>query len=298
MNRFGQTASVLLAALPLCLTTAVLTSCYDCGEREIIQPDITKNYGAVVVTTDWSGRDDSADIPQSYILRINDTEQVVCGETNLLETMPAPGDHGLTVFNIPEGITVRGNIATVNSAADMTRATEQIVPQPGYLFASHRTITVTAEDTLRVTATMKQYVRRLDIELTTTGISGVHVTAGTATLSGVATGVDITTGELVGTTAQASTALTTEGNKSTLSFMVLGVTPSVEQTLTVGIVLSNGETQTIVSDITEPLDGINGRTEPTKLTGDMEVKPVGGVMTATITGWQAGNGDGEDVGIK
>lgn len=288
-NRNIHYTVLLTAAIALSLASCVKDNLFDTPH-----PDT----GAGIITIDWSARDAEAEIPQSYTLRLGTEEHTVSGDDNCFRTLLPQGSYELTVFNTPEGITVSGNIATVNSATDMTRAVEQIVPQPGYLFASHQTFTVMPDDTLRVTAMMNQYVRRLNIELSTAGTGGVHVASGTATLSGVATAIDITTGELVGTTAQAGMDLTSEEDKSTINFMVLGVTPSEEQTLTTSITFSNGETQTVVSNLTELLDGINERTEPTKITGDLEVKPVNGVMTATITGWQTGNGSGEDVGIK
>lgn len=75
---------------------------------------------------------------------------------------------------------------------DLTGAIE---PHPGYLFASHQDISVVADDTLHVTAPMRQYVRRLDIELTATEGDYSRVQSATATLSGVASAADMATGD-------------------------------------------------------------------------------------------------------
>lgn len=284
-------AVLLAAALVLSFASCVKDDLFDTSH-----PD--KGEGIILI--DWSGKDAEAEIPQSYTLRLGTEEHTVSSADNYFRTLLPQGSYELTVFNTPEGITINGNIATVNSVTEATRSSEDtsILPQPEYLFASHQTFSVMEDDSLYVTALMNQYVRRLDIALSTAGTGGVHVTSGTATLSGVARAIDITTGELVGTSAQTSMDLTPEDDESTVSFMILGVTPVEVQTLTADLTFSNGETKTVVSDLTEQLTKVNSSTETTKITGDLEIESVGGVMTARITGWQTGNGGGENVGIK
>ena len=128
---------------------AILTSCVKDDLYDTPHPD----RGAVVVTTDWSGKSTEADIPQAYTLRIGGREQNVSAATNVFDALLAPGGYGLTVYNSPEGISIDGNKATVNPV-DLTGAIE---PHPGYLFASHQDISVVADDTLHVTAPMRQY---------------------------------------------------------------------------------------------------------------------------------------------
>ena len=121
---------------------AILTSCVKDDLYDTPHPD----RGAVVVTTDWSGKSTEADIPQAYTLRIGGREQNVSAATNVFDALLAPGGYGLTVYNSPEGISIDGNKATVNPV-DLTGAIE---PHPGYLFASHQDISVVADDTLHV----------------------------------------------------------------------------------------------------------------------------------------------------
>lgn len=166
---------------------AILTSCVKDDLYDTPHPD----RGAVVVTTDWSGKSTEADIPQAYTLRIGGREQNVSAATNVFDALLAPGGYGLTVYNSPEGISIDGNKATVNPV-DLTGAIE---PHPGYLFASYQDISVVADDTLHVTAPMRQYVRRLDIELTATEGDYSRVQSATATLSGVASAADMATGD-------------------------------------------------------------------------------------------------------
>ncbi len=274
----------------------MLTSCVKDDLYDTPHPD----RGAVVVTADWSGRSTEADIPQAYTLRIGEKEQSVSATTNVFDALLAPDSYGLTIYNTPEGISINGNTATVDGISDGTKAAGCIEPQPGYLFASHQEINVAADDTLRVTAPMRQYVRRLDIELTATEGDYNRVQSATATLDGVATAVDITTGALADTPAQTTTAFTQDGGTFTLHFRLLGIVPTAVQTLTVSILFTDGDTQTVVSDLTEQLAGFNSgdtQTVPVKLTGDLRL-PIEAGFSATITDWQQGNSGGEDVGIK
>ena len=189
----------------------------------------------------------------------------------------------------PEGISIDGNKATVNPV-DLTGAIE---PHPGYLFASHQDISVVADDTLHVTAPMRQYVRRLDIELTATEGDYSRVQSATATLSGVASAADMATGDR-SAAAQVTNAFRQDGNKFTIFFRLLGIVPTETHTLTVDITFNNGDTQRVVSDLTEDIRDFNNGTKPVKLTGNLLLPVEAGVTGATITGWnevESGNGD-------
>ena len=172
----------------LVLLTLII-SCSKGKPHQTPHPD----QGAVVVTADWSGKSSEADIPQKYVLRIADVKQEVSGEKNTFKKLLDPGQYSLAMYNTPEHIAVAGNVASMerSSAGD-------IAPSPGYLFSSVQEITVLADDSLRVTAPMKQLVRRLDLELTATEGDYGRVQSATATLSGVASAVDIETGERSG----------------------------------------------------------------------------------------------------
>ena len=246
---------------------AILTSCVKDDLYDTPHPD----YGKIAVTAD-GGR-----------------EQNVSAATNVFDALLAPGGYGLTVYNSPEGISIDGNKATVNPV-DLTGAIE---PHPGYLFASHQDISVVADDTLHVTAPMRQYVRRLDIELTATEGDYSRVQSATATLSGVASAADMATGDR-SAAAQVTNAFRQDGNKFTIFFRLLGIVPTETHTLTVDITFNNGDTQRVVSDLTEAIRDFNNGTKPVKLTGNLLLPVEAGVTGATITGWnevESGNGD-------
>ena len=62
----------------------------------------------------------------------------------------------------------------------------------------------------------------------------------------------------------------------------------------VDITFNNGDTQRVVSDLTEAIRDFNNGTKPVKLTGNLLLPVEAGVTGATITGWnevESGNGD-------
>lgn len=242
------------------------------------------DQGAVLVTADWSGKSSEADIPQKYVLRIADVKQEVSGEKNAFKQLLDPGQYSLAVYNTPEHIAVAGNVASMekSSAGD-------IDPMPGYLFASLQEITVLADDSLRVTAPMKQLVRRLDLELTATEGDYGRVQSAAATLSGVASAVNIETGERSGA-ATVTKTFTQDGQTFSLSFRLLGIVPNESQTLAVDITYADGETQRIESGLSDAMKRFNDEAKPMKLTGSLHL-PLELGSSAAIGAWNGGNSE-------
>lgn len=266
------------------LAAILLASCVKDELYNTPHPD----SGAVVVTADWSDRNSDADIPQTYILSIDGQEQEVSKETNILNRLLSAGKYTLAAYNKPDQVTVANNTASVNATS-----AKHINPMPGYLFASVQDINVVADDTLRVTARMKQLIRRLNLELTATEGDYSRVQSATATLSGVASVADMATGER-SAAAQVTNTFRQDGNKFTLFFRLLGIVTTEAQTLTVDITFNNGDTQQIVSNVTESMKNFNNEAEPIKLKGNLLLPVEATVTGATITGWNevdGGTGD-------
>ena len=266
------------------LAAILLASCVKDELYNTPHPD----SGAVVVTADWSDRNSDADIPQAYILSIDGQEQEVSKETNILNRLLSAGKYTLAAYNKPDQVTVANNTASVNATS-----AKHINPMPGYLFASVQDINVVADDTLRVTARMKQLIRRLNLELTATEGDYSRVQSTTATLSGVASVADMATGER-SAAAQVTNAFRQDGNKFTLFFRLLGIVTTEAQTLTVDITFNNGDTQQIVSDVTESMKNFNNEAEPIKLKGNLLLPVEATVTGATITGWNEVDGGAGD----
>lgn len=263
----------------LVLLTLII-SCSKGKPHQTPHPD----QGAVVVTADWSGKSSEADIPLKYVLRIADVKQEVSGEKNAFKQLLDPGQYSLAVYNTPEHIAVARNVASMEKSS-----AGNIDPAPGYLFASVQEISVLADDSLHIAAPMKQLVRRLDLELTATEGDYGRVQSATATLSGVASAVDIETGERGGA-ATVTKTFTQDGQTFSLSFSLLGIVPNESQTLMVEITYAGGETQRIDSGLSDAMKGFNDEVKPMKLTGSLHL-PLELGSSASIGAWGGGKSE-------
>ena len=247
--------------------------------------------GAVRVTTDWSGRSSEASVPGSHTLRIGEESQEVTAETNTFKSLLAPGSYRLLVYNTPEGISITGNTATVDTKDDGT-----LTPQPGYLFSAAKELDVAADDTLKVTLPMQQHIRSLTLTLELAEGDKERIAGTTATLTGIAHSLDLTTGtQTAGQTGRTiapefkfSTVTPTRAEgKPALAAMLrlMGVIAGERQTLTVTVTLTDGSVQTLVTDLTDLLKDFGGTMEALRLDALLNL-PTAGSMNGTITGWK------------
>lgn len=268
----------------------LLASCVKDDLHDTPHPD----SGAVVVTTDWTNRSEESELPDSYVIRIDDKEQTSGGNLTVFEHLLTPDTYEVLVYNVPEQITVEGDIARVNApsvAAKADDADEQplIHPQPGYLYAASQRITVAEDDTLRFTAPMKQLVRQLEIELTVNEGDYSRVVSATATLSGVERAVNLRTAAWQGEVATARNAFVQDGRLFRTGFRLLGIVPAEKQVLTTEITLTDGTQQTVDSDLSNYLSTFDDSRKPLKLTGNLML-PIEADISGDITGWEQMNG--------
>lgn len=254
--------------------------------------------GAVRVTTDWTGRSEEAVQPENYLLRIGEESQEVTAETNTFKSLLAPGTYRLLAYNTPEGVSVTGNTATVDTKDDGT-----LTPQPGYLFSAGKELDVAADDTLKITLPMQQYIRCLTLTLQLAEGDKERIAGTAATLTGIAHSLDLTTGEQTAGQTRRTVAPefrfgtvtpTRAEGKPALAAMLrlMGVITSERQTLTLAVTLTDGSVQTIRTDLTEMLKDFGG-TDRKPLTLDALLNlPTASSMGGTITGWtEVDNGD-------
>ena len=278
-----------LAAVALSLTACVKDELYNTPH-----PD----KGAVQITTDWTRRSSDAVLPTDYILRIGSEEQTVSGETNVFKSLFLPGTQSLLVYHRAEGITISGTTATVNALADGT-----LNPMPGFLFSAAKELNIQKDDTLKVTIPMMQHIRTLTLTLKLNPGDDLRIAGTTATLTGIAPAVDLTTGSVTATegkTVVPTFVLGTEGVGTgttgnpvlAASMRLLGVMTGEKQELGIAVALTNGTVQTIVTDLTEALkDFSGGELEPLMLDATLTLPSEAGI-SATISDWNVvENGD-------
>ena len=280
----------------------LLASCVKDDLHNTPHPD----RGALLVTTDWTARSSEATLPGSYILRIGAEEQTVSGETNPFASLFLPGNQSLLVCHQAEGITVDGDIATLNTLPDGT-----LTPTPGYLFSATRELEFIPDDTLKVTLAMQQRIRQLTLQLKLSPGDEERITAVSATLTGILPAIHLADGspasgsgksiippfalthpDASGTRRHATRAAT---RSSALSATVRlpGVMPGETQLLTLSLTLSDGHTQTLTTDLTEALKNFGTDVAPLALDATLQLPTPAGVG-GSITDWTVvNNGDVE-----
>ena len=246
--------------------------------------------GAVVVSTDWSGRSSEAIKPTEYTLRIGEEEQTVSEDVNTFKSLLVPSTQKLLVYHQTDGITINGTTATVNTLADGS-----LNPMPGYLFSAYKEITIPTDDTLRVVMPMKQHIRQLVLMLELNEGDEQIIAGTSATVTGIAPSVDLITGEITATSGKEMkptfeiTTVTPQSRAAGVptlaaTMRLLGLIPAEKQELTIAVTLTNGTTQTITTDLTDYLKNFDGELEPLVLDATLSLPPEVG-MTATISDW-------------
>ena len=198
-----------------------------------------------------------------------------------------PGEYTVLAYNTPQGFTVTDGIARVERTDGTVRAlTDFINPLPDYLYSGTERITVMADDTLRMNLDVTQRVRDLHIELTVTEGDPERITGITGTLSGVAEAYDLRNETLYGEAVSTRPTFTRDGDKVSADLRLLGVLGDA-QTLTLVLTFTDGQTQTVESDLTEVLSGFGegDMTQTFAIEGGLRT-PLEAGFSATITDWE------------
>lgn len=296
--RSREITAVRKTVLPMAaatLTFAVtMTGCVKDELFNTPHPD----KGAVVVTTDWTDALAEATVPDTYFLSMDgNVAKEVQAATNCYPDLLLPGKHTLLAYNEPQGMTISGTTATVNSLKDGT-----LVPLPEYLFSAVKEPDVVQDDTLRVTVPMIRRLCPIVLNLMLEGENTKDIASITATLGGMAASVDLRTGAAGNENATATLDIRqqpetkarayTEGRLE-MRCRVVGVNPKDRQILTVRVTMADGYVQTIVSDLTDYLKDLNAEMDPIELTGTVEA-PQDGHFSGTIEDWVTVSGGDTD----
>ena len=274
-----------MMAASLLLALAAFASCVKDDLHDTPHPD--KGVAAVAIPLPQGMSQDD------YTVEIDGTTAAGReGRYTVSDPLP-PGEYTVLAYNTPQGFTVTDGIASVERTDGTARAfTDFINPLPDYLYSGTERITIVADDTLHMDLDVVQRVRDLHIELTVTEGDPDRITSVTGTLSGVAEAYDLWNETLYGEAVSTRPAFTRNGDKVSADLRLLGVMGNA-QTLDILLTFSNGDTQSIESDLTEVLAGFNDSTAPFTLTGNLRT-PVEGGFSGSIDGWQQADGGNTD----
>ena len=250
-----ETNKITSRAALFCGVALMLTSCV----KDDIYNTPHPSQGAIVITTDWSSRADQAVQPVSYTLRVSgqsgqSDEQPVKGNTNIFHSLLAPAAYELLVYNTPEAITVTGDVATIASTDE-----NNIEALPGYLFSATQTLDVVKDDTLFVTVGMLQHIRQLTLVLKLKEGDHDHITSLNATLSGIASSINLATGAWASPTGVSLSPVFEKTEEKdgtptlTATIRLLGIIAEEKQELSIAVALNNQSVYTIKTDLTEVL---------------------------------------------
>ena len=205
-----------------------------------------------------------------------------------------PGEHTVLVYNTPEGFTVTDGIAYVKRV-DGTRAlADLIAPLPKPLYSGTQTVNVVADDTLHLDLSVTQRTRDLRLELTVAEGDPGRIAAITGTISGVAGAYDLRGETFCGEAFTTRPVFTRSGDKITADLRLLGTMGDVQE-LTLTLTFTDGQTQTVTSDLTEALATFGeDMTKPFTLWGDLRT-PIEAGFSATITDWEVVDGGSMDI---
>lgn len=234
-----------------------------CAEDELPAP-MKKARTVVKLTADWS--ECSSPAPAKYMVRIGNETQEVTGNVNsflLLST----SDYDMVAYNEPQGVTVNGNIATLNTVATRSEGSSVVTGNPDDLFSVSEDLVqdellALTGDTLRLTVKMQQRTRQVNITMDTDVKSIKSVTG---MLDNVVSSIDLTTGEQL-SVAKASVSFTAspvaEGEarmrlKGTVRLLGVSQEKAQRQIMTVKITKEDETTETITTDLTEVLSKLD-----------------------------------------
>lgn len=294
-----KTVSAVMAVFAIFAATS-LTSCVKDDLFNTPHPD----HGKITVTTDWSNRGEGIAVPDAYTVSIGDYTAQASGTVHEADYLFDPGNYRLAVYNAAEHISVSGTTATVGTASGNWDGVGNFIEAlPGWQFTSVQDITIEKDTDYSLTAAMHQQVRQLTFIIEPTGDASPRIESIEGYLSGAASTLDFAT-DTYGGASNVEVLFTkiTEGadaGKWTASVRMLGIA-GAQQKLAARLRFTDGNPTAITfdSDLTTALADFNsGKATAVTLSGTLVETPTEAGFSATITDWQAGNGNGEDVEI-
>lgn len=269
-----------------CLPALVLASCVKDDLYNTPHPD----KGALVVTADFSERTEGNAVPDTYVLSVDGKACDANSGAPLCypELLPA-GEHEIVAYNEPAGMSLSGNVASVEVLQDGT-----VEPLPQYLYSYSGSVEAVADDTVRVTMPMGQRVRDLYLRFDITEGDVARLASVNGTLSGVAGAFDIAGETVTGAAMEVAPDFAVDGNSVAAHVRLLGTIGS-RQTLSLNIEFTDGLTQTVESDVTDFLrDFGSDMLTPLELSGNL-LLPLEPGFSFSITDMKTGEVENVDL---
>lgn len=282
---------------------ALITGCYKSDLTNTTHPDEGKVVVDLILPTpDPSAESEDATLPEGYTIILNGKE-ITVGEDGsvVLPDNLEPGVYTIYVYSNNSEMIIENNITetgdgTITSSKIVDAGMVESLTED--LYFGMQTITVLADEVIASEITLWQVTRTIKFNLNLTEGDIEDIVAISASLGGVAGQwecvEDIPVGDVV-TIAPAfvqgeSLTKTTANDYLTSSIKVLGVDGG-EQILNLELTFSNGNTQSITSDVSDQLAGSNDtKSTPIILSGNLKVNTEVGA-TGTITDWEVSDNE-------
>ncbi|MDR2809891.1 MAG: hypothetical protein LBB84_04950 [Tannerellaceae bacterium] len=148
----------------------------------------------VKLTTDWRNRTQGVAIPSHYTIKTRELHlDSISEESFLIPHAFQPGHHYIYVYNPAKNISIHGTTASVDVED------EYIKNLPGWFFTSAHHVVIEDNKHYDISAVMQQQIRELIFVLTVTSKDFANeIDHISASLNGVASQLDIPTGEVIG----------------------------------------------------------------------------------------------------
>ncbi|MDR1920055.1 MAG: hypothetical protein LBQ65_10480 [Tannerellaceae bacterium] len=171
---------MLLPAMILCIV-------FSCSEEP------SENERVVRIATDWRNRSQGVEVPPQYSLKTGELHlHGISEETYTIPHIFQPGRHSIYVYNPASNISIDGTTASVEVENGFMKAL------PGWFFTFAHHITIEEGKDYTISAVMQQQIGELNFVLLSPKSFAKQVSRIQGSLNGVASQLDIPSGELIG----------------------------------------------------------------------------------------------------
>jgi len=265
-----------------CFALSLLPAITACSGDELPQP-MKKPRTMLTLTTDWTGVD-KGEKPNSYVVNINENQYTVENGDNVYE-LKTNESYAISSYTFAENITITDSIAKVGTSKTEVSSPTAINGLPGTLYGTYSRIDNLEGATSSLSLKMKQLTHDLNVTIS----NDVSVNSGYAVLNGVASSVNLKTGESSGSedaVTEVRIATNAKGEQEiTVPFRLLGLDKSTTHTLTIYLSLADGTSKTIVTDLSSYLSNFGQTTAPLNIASGVALSSI----MSGVNNWQVVN---------